>query len=149
MYLCVCVLTCHTYNALVVNGTAREPGIGGAASQLGIVVLRSYLQREYARRDVGILQRKHNNDLLQNFQNKDTHYSSLSLSVHSLSVSLCPALYSVTTDAAQLFGNNRTKNKTGSIMSTHTHTHTISLSISSSLSPPSLPHPHSYALDHT
>lgn len=64
-WVCVCVLTCHTYNALVVNGTAREPGIGGAASQLGIVVLRSYLQREYARRDVGILQRKHNNDLLQ------------------------------------------------------------------------------------
>lgn len=64
---------------------------------------------------------------LQNCQNKDTHYSSLSLSLHSLSVSLCTALYSVTTDAAQLFGNNRTKNKTGSIMSTHTHTHTISL----------------------
>lgn len=58
MCVCVCVLTCHTYNSLVVNGTAREPGIGGTASQLGIVVLRGYLQREDARRDVGILQRK-------------------------------------------------------------------------------------------
>lgn len=54
----VCLLTCHTYNALVVNGTAREPRIGGATSQLRIVVLRANLQREDARRDVGILQRK-------------------------------------------------------------------------------------------
>lgn len=54
----MCVLTCHSDDALVLDGATREPRIRGATRQLGIIVLRSYLQCQDARRDIPILREK-------------------------------------------------------------------------------------------
>lgn len=51
------VLTCHANDALVLDGATGEPGIRGATRQLGIIVLRCYLQCQDTRCDIPVLRK--------------------------------------------------------------------------------------------